>query len=198
MNCWLSEANTSGVSFACHSFFIVINREQVYTHYTQAGEITPRSGKPRIDFPLEWFRHGAIVIANESQDLITQIIKRSEMASLEQFTHENAEPNFHLIHLAGCTCPGCNGTPPDARGRLKRRGSAYHQVQDPAFALDSQVFRGDPFPVSDPTDQEPRTDEYSSCPEQYATSSREDRLRSNVADEPIHPLPCGSFPRKVQ
>src|SRR5260370_39688383 len=42
--------------------------------------------------------HGPIVVGNESQDLLLEILQRAEISSLEQFAHQDTEPDFHLIH----------------------------------------------------------------------------------------------------
>ncbi len=61
---------------------------------------------------------------------------REEIATFKQLAHQNTEPDFHLIH------------PGSVRERVvqhhlvagvvQKRRSAFHRLQNPAFALDAQ------------------------------------------------------------
>ena len=48
--------------------------------------------------PFKRMGHGPIRVGNESQDLFLEILQGAEISSLEQFAHQDAEPDFHLIH----------------------------------------------------------------------------------------------------
>ena len=45
--------------------------------------------KPRVR-PFDGLCHGAIIVHNESQDLVAQVIERGEIPSFEQLAHQNA------------------------------------------------------------------------------------------------------------
>src|SRR3989304_3020059 len=48
--------------------------------------------------PLERFSHGTVVVFDESQDLAFQVIHGNEVATFDDFSNQNAEPNFDLVH----------------------------------------------------------------------------------------------------
>ena len=51
--------------------------------------------------PFERFRHRAIEVFDERQHFGFQIINGGEIAPFEQFTHQDAEPDLHLVHPGG-------------------------------------------------------------------------------------------------
>src|SRR3989304_387136 len=53
---------------------------------------------PALISPLERFCHGTVVVFDKSQNLAFEIIHRSEITSFEDFSNEDTEPNFDLVH----------------------------------------------------------------------------------------------------
>lgn len=51
--------------------------------------------------PFERFGHGVIVVSDESQDFGFQVIGRREIDVTQEFTLQNAKPNFDLINPRG-------------------------------------------------------------------------------------------------
>ena len=47
--------------------------------------------------PLEGLGHGVVVVIDEGQNLGLQLVKRRERASAQEFTGQNAEPDFDLV-----------------------------------------------------------------------------------------------------
>ena len=55
--------------------------------------------------PFEGFCHGAVVVFNESQDLSFEFLDRSKVASFDDFTHQDTQPDLDLVHpgsMFGC------------------------------------------------------------------------------------------------
>ena len=48
--------------------------------------------------PFERLGHGPIVIVDEVHHLMFQVIHGSERSPLQQFPHQDAQPDFHLVH----------------------------------------------------------------------------------------------------
>ena len=55
--------------------------------------------------PLERFCHSAIVVFDKSQNLALQVIDGNEVATFDDFSNQDTEPNFDLVHpgsVFGC------------------------------------------------------------------------------------------------
>ena len=48
--------------------------------------------------PLERFRHRTVVIFDKSQNLAFQVVSGNEVATLDDFSDQDTEPNFDLVH----------------------------------------------------------------------------------------------------
>ncbi len=87
--------------------------------------------------PLEGFCHRAVVILDKSQDLAFQVFDGFEIASFDDFTNQDAEPNFDLVQprsMFGCVVEN------DAVGRVAQKGSARSfGFQNARFSFHAQV-----------------------------------------------------------
>ena len=88
--------------------------------------------------PLERLGHRVVIIVDERQDFGLEVLDGKKRAPFEQLAHQNAEPDFDLIHprtvLGGVM-------EHDLVGRITQKGStAGHGGQNPAFAFDAQLL----------------------------------------------------------
>jgi hypothetical protein len=70
--------------------------------------------------PFERFRHGAVVVLDKSQDLAFQVVGGNEVATLDNFSNQDTEPNFDLVHpgsMFGCVMKN------NAMGWVAQKGS---------------------------------------------------------------------------
>lgn len=51
--------------------------------------------------PFERFRHRTIEVVDKCQDFLFEIFYGGKVATFEQFTHQDAEPDFDLVHPGG-------------------------------------------------------------------------------------------------
>src|SRR3954453_11376922 len=88
--------------------------------------------------PLEWLGHRAIEVVDEGEYLRSQIFSGNEVAATEQLTHQNTEPDLHLVQ------PRCvlgRVVKDDlVRGMCQERGTRGHRFQNPVLLLDAQVL----------------------------------------------------------
>src|SRR2546423_15542779 len=88
--------------------------------------------------PLERLGHRVVILVDERQDFGLEVLDGKKRAPFEQLAHQNAEPDFNLIHprtvLGGVM-------EHDLVGRITQKGStARHGDQDAAFAFDAQLL----------------------------------------------------------
>lgn len=89
--------------------------------------------------PLERLSHGAVEVLDEGQHLGFQVLNGGEASALEQLAHQNAEPDFHLVHPGGMFGRVVKD---DTMRRVAQESSTGgHGLQDAALGLDTQVQR---------------------------------------------------------
>ena len=86
---------------------------------------------------FERFRHRAIEVLDECQDFRFQIVHAGEIASFEQFPHQDAEPDFHLVHPGGMLWRVVKNDP--MGGDSQEGRPRFHRLQNTAFAFETQI-----------------------------------------------------------
>lgn len=87
--------------------------------------------------PFERFRHRAIKVVDECHDFLFQIIYGGEVATFEQFTHQDAEPDFDLVHPGGMLRRVVENR--SMGGLSQEGGPSFLRLQDTTFAFDAQI-----------------------------------------------------------
>ena len=88
--------------------------------------------------PFERFSHRAVIIVDERQDLGLQVLDGKKRAPFEQLAHQNAEPDFDLIHPR--TVLG-GGMDHHLLARITQKcRTAGHGGQNPALAIAAQLL----------------------------------------------------------
>ena len=94
--------------------------------------------------PLEGLGHGLVEIVYESQNSISQLSNRSEVASFENPADQNTEPDFNLIEPGSML--GCVDKSDPMRRILEKGRTRFHGFQDTELTFDAQVsFDPTPF-----------------------------------------------------
>ena len=101
--------------------------------------------------PLDGFGHRLIVVGDEGQDLVTQIVQRDEIASLEQLAHQNTQPDLDLVHPGGMLRRVVQHDL--VRPVMQKAGPAFHRLQESALAFDAQRLESNLLALSDPAYQ---------------------------------------------
>ena len=87
--------------------------------------------------PFERFRHGAVVVLDKSQDLAFQVVGGNEVATLDDFSNQDTEPNFDLVHpgsMLGCVMKS------NAMGWVAQKGRPGSLgFQNPRFTFQAQI-----------------------------------------------------------
>src|SRR6266508_7029633 len=87
--------------------------------------------------PFERFSHGAVVVFDKSQNLTFQVICGDEIAPLDDFSNQDTEPNFDLVHpgsMFGCVMKN------NAMSWVTQKGSPGSLgFQNTGFALHTQI-----------------------------------------------------------
>jgi hypothetical protein len=100
--------------------------------------------------PFERLGHGAVIVFDKRQHFAFQLVARGEVAAFEHLAHQNAEPDFHLIHPGGVLGGVMEN---DLVGGVTQEGRPRgFGLQDAGFAFDAQIF-GNPGFGSDITYQ---------------------------------------------
>jgi len=88
--------------------------------------------------PLERLGEHGVEVADEGQHPRPQVIKRLEARPLEQTTHQDTEPDLHLVQPRAVFRRVHEAN--TVREVRQESGAALHAGQDAALALDAEVF----------------------------------------------------------
>ena len=87
--------------------------------------------------PLERFSHGAIVIFDKGQHFAFQVLDRSEVTTFDDFSNQDAEPDFDLVHPGSMFGRVMKDNPV---GWVTQKSSPRSLgLQDPRFAFHTQI-----------------------------------------------------------
>jgi len=86
---------------------------------------------------LNWFSHGTVVIFDKGQHFAFQVLHRSEVATFQDFSNQDTEPNFDLVHpgsMFGCVMKD------NPMGWVAQESSPRSfGLQDTRFAFHAQI-----------------------------------------------------------
>jgi len=99
-----------------------------------------RSGMQRLPKkgPLEWLGHRAIEVSDEIEHLVPQIVKRGEIATSEQLTNQDTQPELHLVQPRRMLRRVMKDD--FVRRVCQECGPCRHRLQNAALVLNSEIL----------------------------------------------------------